>query len=61
MKSLALNARNNQETAKPAALADDQAQCLDDAAAAANKDLRSGAARNGQIGELFGVFWGELG
>ncbi len=32
-----------------------QAQCLD-AAAAANKDLCSGADLNGRIGELLGVF-----
>ena len=37
-----------------------QAQCLD-AAAAANKDLCSGADRNGRIGELLGVFGENLG
>ena len=36
------------------------AQCLD-AAAAANKDLCSGADRNGRIGELLGDFGGNLG
>ena len=37
-----------------------QAQCLD-AAAAANKDLCSGADLSGRIGELLGDFWGNLG
>ena len=37
-----------------------QAQCLD-AAAAANKDLCSGAGLNGRIGELWGVFREKLG
>ena len=37
-----------------------QAQCLD-AAAAANKDLCSGADLNGRIGELLGIFGGKIG